>query len=167
MLRKILLYPDPLLAKVSKPVEEINDTIRQVATDMLDTLNHVGGAGLAAPQIGELYRMVLIDKNLDNEESEEQEFVLIINPVLTVLDASKHIENEGCLSVAELRAEVARPSYVRIEGIDLDNNKVSLEGRNYLSACIQHEYDHLEGKTFLNHLSFLKRSLYDKKVKKK
>ncbi len=167
MLRKILLYPDPILSKVSKPVEEINDEVRQVATDMLDTLNHVGGAGLAAPQIGELRRMVLIDKNLDTPDCEEQDFILIINPTITVIDKTPHVENEGCLSVAELRSEVSRPACVRIEGVDLDNNPISLEGRNYLSACIQHEFDHLEGKTFLSHLSFLKRSMYDKKFKRK
>ncbi len=166
MLKKILLYPHPTLAKKALPVTEITDEIRQIATDMLDTLKHVGGAGLAAPQIGELVRMVLVDKNLEDAEAEESDYLLIINPELEILDKSPHTENEGCLSVDDLRSEVSRPSYVRMTGIDLENKPVSIEGRNYLSACIQHEYDHLEGKTFLVHLSFLKRSLYQKKIQK-
>ncbi len=166
MLRKILLYPDPILAKKALPVQEINDKIKQIAVDMLDTLNHVGGVGLAAPQIGELHRMVLIDRNLLDEESEEQDFTLFINPEVEILDKSPNTENEGCLSVDDFRSEVTRPSHVRITGVDIDNNPISLEGKGYLSACIQHEYDHLEGKTFLSHISYLKRSLYQKKLQK-
>ncbi len=166
MLRKILLYPDPFLATVAKPVEEINDEIRQIATDMFDTLNHVGGVGLAATQIGESYRMVIIDRNLADPDAEQQDLVLVINPELTVLDPKKHKENEGCLSVAGLRSEVARPCHVKVTGVDIDNKPIEIEGKEYLSACIQHECDHLDGKTFIVHLSHLKRSLYNKKLKR-
>ncbi len=166
MLRKILLYPDPFLATVAKPVEEINDQIKQIATDMFDTLNHVGGVGLAATQIGEPYRMVIIDRNLADPDAEVQDLVLVINPKLTILDPKKHKENEGCLSVAGLRSEVARPCHVKVTGVDLDNNPIEIEGKEYLSACIQHECDHLDGKTFITHLSNLKRTLYNKKLKR-
>ncbi len=165
MLRKILTYPDPYLSKVAEPVLEINDEIRRVATDMFDTLNHVGGVGLAATQIGEPYRMVIIDKSLANPDAEEQEFTLVINPKLTILDPKKHKENEGCLSVLGLRSEVARPCHVKVEGVDLENNPIEIEGKEYLSACIQHECDHLDGKTFITHLSHLKRSMYLKKLR--
>ncbi len=171
MLRKILTYPNPLLAKKSVKVEEIDDNIKRIATDMLDTLNHVGGVGIAAPQIGENVRMIIIDKSLAIEPKEEgeeipQDFQLIINPEVTVLDPKKKVQNEGCLSVLDLRSDVARPCHVKVSGVDIDNKPVEVEGKEYLSACIQHEYDHLEGITFLNHLSFLKRQLYNKKVNK-
>lgn len=167
MLRKILLYPHPTLAQIAKPIAEIDDKVKSIATDMIDTLKHVGGVGIAAPQIGESYRMVIIDRALANPDAEEQDFVLVINPSVTVLDPRKHKENEGCLSVSDLRSEVARPSHVKVQGVDIDNNPIEIEGKGYLSACIQHECDHLDGKTFIEHLSFLKKSLYLKKIQKK
>ncbi len=171
MLKKVLQYPDPILAKKSVKIEEINDNIRQIAKDMFDTLNHVGGVGIAAPQIGENVRMIIIDKSLALEKTHEdeeipQDFQIIINPELTILDAKKKVQNEGCLSVTGLRSDVSRPCHVKVSGIDLENNPVEIEGKEYLSACIQHECDHLDGITFLNHLSFLKRQLYNKKIGK-
>ncbi len=164
MLRKILTFPDPYLSKIAEEVTEINDDVKRVATDMFDTLNHVGGVGIAATQIGEPYRMVIIDRALADPDAQEQDFALVINPKLTVLDSKKHKENEGCLSVAGLRSIVARPCHVKVEGIDLEGKAIEIEGKEYLSACIQHECDHLDGKTFVSHLSHLKRSLYMKKI---
>ncbi len=164
MLRKILTFPDPYLSKVAEEVKEINDDVKRVATDMFDTLNHVGGVGIAATQIGEPYRMAIIDQSLKDPDAEKQDFVLVINPKLTVLDPKKHKENEGCLSVTGLRSVIARPRHVKVEGIDLEGKPVSIDGTEYLSACIQHECDHLDGKTFVSHLSHLKRTIYMKKI---
>ena len=167
MLRPVLQYPDPLLAKVSEPVAEINDEIRALAQDMLDTLTTVGGVGIAAPQIGVLKRVVIIDVSQEkNDPDLPQDFRVFINPVVTVLDPKGHEENEGCLSVPELRAKVKRPRRVALDALDLDGKPVHIEGEGYYGACMQHETDHLDGKLFIDYLSYLKRSLYDKKMRK-
>lgn len=168
MLRPVLQYPDPLLAKVSEPVAEINDEIRALAKDMLDTLTTVGGVGIAAPQIGVLKRVVIIDVSQEkNDPDLPQNFRVFVNPVITVLDPKGHEENEGCLSVPDLRAKVKRPRRVALDALDLDGKPVHIEGEGYYGACMQHETDHLDGKLFIDHISYLKRSLYDKKMKKK
>ena len=167
MLRPVLQYPDPTLAKVSEPVAEINDEIRALAKDMLDTLTTVGGVGIAAPQIGVLKRVVIIDVSQEkNDPDLPQDFRVFVNPVVTVLDPKGHEENEGCLSVPELRAKVKRPRRVALDALDLDGNPVHIEGEGYYGACMQHETDHLDGKLFIDYLSYLKRSLYDKKIRK-
>ncbi|WP_418764102.1 peptide deformylase [Mailhella sp.] len=167
MLRPVLQYPDPLLAKVSEPVAEINDEIRALAQDLLDTLTTVGGVGIAAPQIGVLKRVVIIDVSQEkNDPDLPQEFKVFVNPVITVLDPKGHEENEGCLSVPDLRAKVKRPRRVALDALDLDGNPVHIEGEGYYGACMQHETDHLDGKLFIDYLSYLKRSLYDKKMRK-
>lgn len=168
MLRPVLQYPDPRLAKVSEPVAEINNEIRSLAKDMQDTLTTVGGVGIAAPQIGVLKRVVIIDVSQEKEDPDlPQQFKVFINPVITVLDARLHEENEGCLSVPDLRAKVKRPRRVALDALDLEGNPVHIEGEGYYGACMQHETDHLDGKLFIDHISYLKRSLYDKKMKKK
>lgn len=167
MLRPVLQYPDPTLAKVSEPVAEINDEIRALAQDLLDTLTTVGGVGIAAPQIGVLKRVVIIDVSQEkNDPDLPQDFRVFVNPVVTVLDPKGHEENEGCLSVPDLRAKVKRPRRVALDALDLDGNPVHIEGEGYYGACMQHETDHLDGKLFIDYLSYLKRSLYDKKIRK-
>ncbi len=167
MLRPVLQYPDPTLAKVSEPVAEINDEIRALAQDLLDTLSTVGGVGIAAPQIGVLKRVVIIDVSQEkNDPDLPQDFRVFVNPVVTVLDPKGHEENEGCLSVPDLRAKVKRPRRVALDALDLDGNPVHIEGEGYYGACMQHETDHLDGKLFIDYLSYLKRSLYDKKIRK-
>ena len=167
MLRPVLQYPDPTLARVSEPVAEINDEIRSLAQDLLDTLTTVGGVGIAAPQIGVLKRVVIIDVSQEkNDPDLPQDFRVFINPVVTVLDPRGHEENEGCLSVPELRVKVKRPRRVALDALDLDGKPVHIEGEGYYGACMQHETDHLDGKLFIDYLSYLKRSLYDKKIRK-
>ena len=167
MLRPVLQYPDPTLARVSEPVAEINDEIRALAQDLLDTLTTVGGVGIAAPQIGVLKRVVVIDVSQEkNDPDLPQDFRVFVNPVVTVLDPKGHEENEGCLSVPDLRAKVKRPRRVALDALDLDGKPVHIEGEGYYGACMQHETDHLDGKLFIDYLSYLKRSLYDKKIRK-
>ena len=167
MLRPVLQYPDPTLAKISEPVAEINDDIRALAQDLLDTLTTVGGVGIAAPQIGVLKRVVVIDVSQEkNDPDLPQDFRVFVNPVVTVLVPKGHVENEGCLSVPDLRAKVKRPRRVALDALDLDGKPVHIEGEGYYGACMQHETDHLDGKLFIDYLSYLKRSLYDKKIRK-
>ena len=121
----------------------------------------------AAPQIGVLKRVVIIDVSQEkNDPDLPQDFRVFVNPVVTVLDPRGHEENEGCLSVPELRAKVKRPRRVALDALDLDGNPVHIEGEGYYGACMQHETDHLDGKLFIDHISYLKRSLYDKKMRK-
>ena len=167
MLRLVLQYPDPRLKQKSEPVEQIDDEIRDLVTDMLDTLKSIGGVGLAAPQIGVFKRIVLIDVSQGEDDPDAtQDFKVLINPTIIVLNPAKHAENEGCLSVPEFRAEVSRPSEVAIDAIGLDGEKLHYEGKGYYGACMQHECDHLDGTLFIDRISFLKRSMYDKKLKK-
>lgn len=167
MLKSILQYPDPLLSRVCEPVAEINDEIRALAQDLLDTVTTVGGVGIAAPQIGILKRVVVIDVSPElNDPDAPQDFRVFVNPVVTVLDPLPHEENEGCLSVPDLRAKVKRPRRVALDALDLDGTPAHIEGEGYYGACMQHETDHLDGKLFIDHLSYLKRSLYDKKVRR-
>lgn len=167
MLRPVLQYPDPRLKQKSEPVERIDDEIRALAADMIDTLISIGGVGLAAPQIGVFKRMALIDVSQGgNDPSAPQDFKMFINPKITVLDPSPHSEKEGCLSVPDFRAAVNRPRKVGIDATGLDGEALHYEGEGYYGACMQHEFDHLDGVLFLDRISFLKRSLYDKKIKK-
>ncbi len=170
MLKPLLQYPNSKLELISEPVTEIDQEVRELVQDMMDTLKTIGGVGIAAPQIGVLRRVIVIDISLGEEQEEgvekPQEFVPIINPEIEIINKEKHIENEGCLSVPEFRAKVARPKRVAISGLDLDGNKVRYEGEGYFGACMQHETDHLNGKLFIDHISYLKRSIYDKKMKK-
>lgn len=132
MLRPVLQYPDPTLAKISEPVAEINDDIRALAQDLLDTLTTVGGVGIAAPQIGVLKRVVVIDVSQEkNDPDLPQDFRVFVNPVVTVLDPKGHEENEGCLSVPDLRAKVKRPRRVALDALDLDGKPVHIEGEGY------------------------------------
>jgi len=168
MLRAVLQYPDPRLAQKSVPVETIDDEVRELAKDMMDTLTSIGGVGLAAPQIGVFRRVIILDVSLElNDPDAPQEFVALVNPVITVLDPAKHQENEGCLSVPDFRAKVSRPRRVALDALDLDGKPVHLEGEGYYGAAMQHETDHLDGVLFVDRISYLKRSLYDKKLKKR
>lgn len=168
MLRPVLQYPDPRLAQKSAPVETIDDEVRQLAQDMLDTLTTIGGVGIAAPQIGVFRRVIVLDTSQAlGDPDAPQTFVPLVNPVVTVLDPAKHEENEGCLSVPDFRARVARPRKVALDAQDLDGKPVHLEGEGYYGAAMQHETDHLDGVLFIDRISYLKRSLYDKKMKKK
>lgn len=167
MLRPVLQYPDPRLAQKSAEVTEIDDEIRALAQDLLDTLKAIGGVGIAAPQIGVHKRVIILDLSQELQDPDApQDFKALINPRVTVLDPALHAENEGCLSVPEYRAMVKRPRRVALDALDLDGNPVHLEGEAYYGAAMQHETDHLDGKLFIDHLSYLKRSLYDKKMRK-
>lgn len=167
MLRPVLQYPDPRLSQKSEPVEVVTPEIRQLAIDMIDTLTTIGGVGLAASQIGVFKRMVVLDLSQALADPDApQEFVALINPVITVLDPAKHQENEGCLSVPDYRANVIRPRRVALDAMDLEGHAIHLEGEGYYGAAMQHETDHLDGVLFIDRISYLKRSMYDKKIRK-
>ena len=161
----ILTYPDPLLKRISQPVGEITDELRQLAADMAQAMYKADGIGLAAPQIGEAIRLVVVDvTGPDKREG----LMTLINPRLTPIQGCGEAESEeGCLSVPNFRSKVKRSAKVRLEATDLDGKPIDMEAEGLLAICLQHEVDHLDGKLFIDHISRLKRSLYDAKVRKR
>lgn len=164
MKREVLQYPDPRLRKKAVPVMDITDDIRALAEDMVETMYADDGIGLAAPQVGEGIRMVVIDLSGPNRR---EGATVYINPELEALDEEVVESEEGCLSVPELRSNVKRRAKVRVHALDLEGKEFTEEAEDVASICLQHECDHLDGVLFIDHLSRLKRNIYDTKVKKK
>jgi len=162
MERKIIKYPDPLLARKSEPVAEITDEIRELVDDMTKAMYDNDGIGLAAPQVGQSIRLVVTDLSGPKERADLRVWV---NPEIVSRDGSV-VSEEGCLSVVGLRAKVERAAQVKVKATDLDGNAVEVDADEMLAICLQHEIDHLDGILFIDHISRLKRSLYDSKVKK-
>lgn len=164
MILPVLQYPDPRLSDVSAPVGEITPEIKALAEDMLETMYANEGIGLAAPQVGQFIRLVVMD--LAGPEEQKKPLVLI-NPKLELLGESISSE-EGCLSVPnEYRACVPRRAGARLTALDLEGNKLEFEAEGLLAICLQHEVDHLDGKLFIDYLSRLKRTLYNATLKRK
>lgn len=163
-LREVLQFPDPRLKRVSEPIGEITDEIRELARDMCDVMYDEPGVGLAAPQLGMALRMLVIDTEWNDEEGERNPQVLI-NPEITRKEGRITWE-EGCLSVPDYVADVERAAEVTVRALDLDGKEVSQEASGLRSVCLQHECDHLEGVLFIDRISRLKRSLYVKKRQK-
>lgn len=165
MLLDILQYPDPRLTQTCGELARVDEEIRRLVDDMAETMYAARGIGLAAPQVGRPIRLVIVDASGPDERSDLRVF---INPGLTVLDPTPVEDEEGCLSVPfNYRAPVCRASRVKVEALDLDGAPVRLEAEGLLSVCLQHEVDHLDGKVFLDHISRLKRALFDTRVKKR
>jgi len=163
-LREVLQFPDPRLKQVSKPVEDITDEIRELARDMCDVMYDEPGIGLAAPQVGAAIRMFVIDTDW-SEDGADRSPIVLINPEL-VRTEGKITWEEGCLSVPDFTAEVERAAEVTIKAIDLDGKEYVEDCTGLRAVCMQHEYDHLDGKLFIDRISFLKRSRYIQKRKK-
>ncbi len=163
---ELCTYPNPILKKVSIPVPEITDSIKALVEDMRETMYASRGVGLAAPQIGQSLRLIVMDTNAGNED-EESDFKVLINPEIELLGAKIISEREGCLSVPfDYRADVKRHESVRVKYTNLDGSLVDEIWSDFPAIVIQHEFDHLEGVLFIDHISRLRRSMYDTKVKK-
>ncbi|MEZ0574710.1 peptide deformylase [Halodesulfovibrio aestuarii] len=162
MICEVLHYPDSRLAEKSKPVEEITKEIKELAAAMTETMYKEEGIGLAAPQVGKLHRLVVIDVSGPEVRNE---LMTLINPVIVSAEGSCDSE-EGCLSVPGYRSKIKRSETVVVKAQDLEGNDVTIEADGLLAICLQHELDHLDGILFIDKMSRLKRSLYDKKVKK-
>jgi peptide deformylase len=140
-LRRLRVDDDAILRKTSREVERIDDRLRQLVDDMFDTMYENDGVGLAAPQIGILKRIIVIDTGNDP--------VVLINPVIIRRDGSK-TEIEGCLSVTRVVGKVERPSDVTVKGLDLDLNEVTYEAKDMFARAVCHETDHLDGVLFID-----------------
>lgn len=164
MILQILHYPDPRLRKICKPVEKITPEIKELAENMLETMYEARGVGLAAPQVGVNLRMLVMDSAMGEDNPAPR---VVINPQLELIGEKIVSEQEGCLSVPmNYRADVPRHRIVRLEGLDLNGNKINETLEDYPAIIIQHETDHLDGKLFIDKISRLKRTLYDSKIKK-
>ena len=163
MILPVLQYPDPRLKKKSLPIDEITPEIRELAANMIETMYARNGIGLAAPQVGAHVRLIVVDLSGPEKQEGAQVF---INPKLTLSGPEVESE-EGCLSVKDFNATVRREQYVHLEALDLEGNIVSLDADDLFAICLQHECDHLDGLLFIDHISTLKRMMYDKKLKKK
>ena len=161
--KTILTEPNKILRQVSLPVENVSNEERRLMDDMLETMYHAKGIGLAAIQVGIPKRIIVMDLSKEEEKKDPKYFV---NPVIKNknLNLSKYLE--GCLSLPDQFAEVDRPSTCEVEYLDYNGNKKILKADGLLATCIQHEMDHLEGILFIDHLSKLKKSMIIKKLSK-
>ena len=159
----IVTVPDPLLKKVSEPVEKVDDKLRAFMDDMLETMYAAPGIGLAAVQVGKLWRILVMDIASEDEEPNPMYF---INPEITWTSEELNTYNEGCLSIPEQYADVERPAECKVDFIDYDGVEKEIHADGLLATCIQHEMDHLNGVVFIDYLSKIKRGIYVRKVKK-
>jgi len=162
MIRTILTYPNPNLKKKSAPVTIITDSVRELAQDMAETMYDAPGVGLAAPQIGVHHRIIVIDVSARDEPND---LIVAINPVIIHAEDETY-EEEGCLSVPNYAANVRRHAKVVVKGLDLDGNEKTWHADGLLAIAFQHEIDHLDGILFVDHLSPLKRDLFQRKARK-
>ena len=162
-LREILIVPDPRLKKECEPVEAVNDEIKTILNDMLETMYAAPGIGLAAPQIGVMKRVVVMDVSDDKDKPEP---LKLINPEIIWESEETSIYQEGCLSIPEQYADVERPAEVGMRYMDENGETHEIEADGLLATCIQHEIDHLDGVLFTDYLSALKRNMILKKVQK-
>lgn len=157
----ILNFPDPRLRTKAKPVEVVDDQIRTLAADMLETMYAAPGIGLAASQVDRHIQLIVIDLS-----EEKNQPLVFINPKITPLTQDTQPYEEGCLSVPQVFDKVERSAQVKIEALDLEGKPFELEADGLLAVCIQHEMDHLDGKLFVDYLSPLKRQRIREKIAK-
>lgn len=162
MIRPILTYPNPNLKKKSAPITIISDEIRELVQDMAETMYAASGVGLAAPQIGVHGRVIVIDISGKNDPPD---LITAINPVIVHAEGETY-EEEGCLSVPDYAANVKRHSRVIVKALDLEGVERTWKAEDLLAVAFQHEIDHLEGILFVDHLSSLKRELFQRKARK-
>ena len=162
-IKPLVLLPDPILRQPSKTVERVDDDLRRLADDMLETMYDAPGIGLAAVQVGEPLRMLVMD--VAKEDEEKQPFVLV-NPQIVATGDDVSTYEEGCLSIPDYYAEVERPAAVTVKYLDRDGKEQTLSADGMLATCVQHEIDHLNGILFIDHISKLKRDMVVKKFTK-
>ncbi len=175
-LLEVLKFPDPRLRKLSEPVEGVTEELKKFAADMLETMRDERGIGLAAPQVNNLIRLILVDTRPQKDgrydlsemtelEQKTQQPLTLFNPVITKKEGETTFD-EGCLSVPGYHETVKRFEYIEVEALGLDGEKIELKVDGLTAICIQHEIDHLDGKLFIDRLSLLKSNKIKNKIKK-
>ena len=160
----ILIHPDPRLKKNCAPVGDLNDELRALAKDMLETMYDAPGIGLAAPQVGVLSRLIVLDCIKDENDTPRP--IIMFNPEVVAASDEKNVYEEGCLSIPDQFAEVKRPKVVDVRWIDMDGNEQTETFDDLWATCVQHEIDHLNGKLFIDYLGAMKRQLITRKMQK-
>ncbi len=160
--RKIVRYGEVVLEQVASTVENITDAEVQIVQDMVETMYKAPGVGLAAPQIGVPQRIMVTDTS-GGEQNDN--LLVIINPEIVFSDGEQY-EEEGCLSIPGFTERVRRPKSIVVRGLDMEGREIILEGQDLLARAFCHEMDHLNGILFLDHLSFIKRDLIKRKIRK-
>ncbi len=163
-LRPILIHPDPRLKKAADPVTDVTDDLRRLADDMLQTMYDAPGIGLAAPQVGVLKRMLVMD--CVKEDDAPPRPMVLLNPEVTWSSEARNTYEEGCLSIPEQYAEVERPAEVEVTWLGLDGKQHSERFDRLWATCVQHEIDHLNGILFIDYLKPLKRQMITRKMVK-
>ena len=164
MKRAILIHPDPRLKKVCAPVPDLSDDLRALADDMLETMYDAPGIGLAAPQIGIMQRLIVLD--CVKEEAGKPRPLAMFNPRVLSASDETNVYEEGCLSIPDQYAEVTRPKVVEVEWMDRDGKAQRETFDGLWATCVQHEIDHLNGKLFIDYLKPLKRQMITRKMQK-
>tara|TARA_Y100000741_G_scaffold240083_1_gene183819 strand:- start:105 stop:629 length:525 start_codon:yes stop_codon:yes gene_type:complete len=162
-IKTIITEPNKILRQKSKPVETVGEEERNIMDDMLETMYHANGIGLAAIQIGIPKRIIVMDISKSNEKKNPMYFV---NPIIKNKNSDNSTYEEGCLSVPNYFAEIDRPKKCEVHYLDYDGKKKTLSADGLLATCIQHEIDHLEGILFIDYLSKLKKTMIVKKLSK-
>jgi peptide deformylase len=159
----IIVAPDPRLKKKARPVERVDAETRKLMDDMLETMYAAPGIGLAAPQVGVLKRVIVVDIATEDEEPQP---LKMANPELVWVSEEDATYNEGCLSLPEHYADVVRPAAIRVRYLDENGELRERDADGLLATCIQHEMDHLDGILFVDHISSLKRNMILRKLLK-
>ena len=162
MVREIVKYPDPVLERAGQPVTEFDDELQMLVDDMFESMYAAKGIGLAAPQIGISKRLTVIDLSFKERPGDK---IVLVNPEV-ISREGKQYEEEGCLSLPEIREKVSRAAKVRVRAQNVKGEKFELEGEELLARAFQHEIDHLDGILFIRRLSALKRDLILRKIRK-
>ncbi|HZU11180.1 MAG TPA: peptide deformylase [Pseudacidobacterium sp.] len=162
MIREIVKYPDPVLQRPTEPVTEFNDELRKLVDDMFESMYAAQGIGLAAPQIGVSKRLTVIDLSFQKDPKEK---IVLINPEI-IHKEGRQVEEEGCLSLPEIREKVSRAHKVRVRAQDVEGKWFEIDGEELLARAFQHEIDHLDGVLFIFRVSALKRDLLLRKIRK-
>ncbi len=159
----IITLPDPILRKISEPIERVDAELLKLADDMLETMYAAPGIGLAAIQVAVPKRLIVLDVS---EEDEERSPIVMINPEIVARGDELRPHEEGCLSIPDVLVDIERPGTVKIRYIDREGKEQILDAEGLLATAVQHEIDHLEGKLIIDFLSRLKRDMVIKKFKK-
>ncbi|MEX0694330.1 MAG: peptide deformylase [Rhodospirillales bacterium] len=159
----IIVAPDPRLKIKARPVDAVDADVRKLMDDMLDSMYAANGIGLAAPQVGDARRVIVVDVSRDTDARKP---MFLANPQIIGMAPEDRPHEEGCLSLPEHYAEVIRPDWVRVRYLDRDNEIREINAEGILSTCIQHEIDHLDGVLFVDHVSALKRNMILRKLQK-
>lgn len=159
----IIVAPDPRLKIKAKPVDAVDDDVRKLMDDMLESMYAANGIGLAAPQVGDSRRVIVIDVTRENEDPKP---MALANPQIIEISDDDRIHEEGCLSLPDHFAEVERPAWVKVRYLDRDNEIREFMAEGIMATCIQHEMDHLDGVLFVDHVSSLKRNMILRKLQK-